>query len=95
MIVKALLGNMVIRDFGLFSKHIKEIYQTVREEKDDGKLLKNLVHEFREAKLSQSGDEFGVALCTIDGQVCRRGSFFRYTVDGNRQAALLCTSYGR
>ena len=68
VIVKALLGNMVIRDFGLFSKHIKESYQTVREEKDDGKLLKNLVHEFREAKLSQSGDEFGVARCTIDGQ---------------------------
>ena len=76
VIVKALLGNMVIRDFGLFSKHIKEIYQTVREEKDDGKLLKNLVHEFREAKLSQSGDEFGVALCTIDGQEIAEGEAF-------------------
>ena len=50
VIINALLGNMVIRDFKLFSKHIKEIYQSVRDEDDNGKLVKNLVHEFREGK---------------------------------------------
>ena len=76
VIIKAILGNMVIRDFKLFSKHIKEIYQTVKDEEDDGKLMKNLVHEFREGKGKQDGNEFGVALCTIDGQEIAEGDAF-------------------
>ena len=42
VIINALLGNMVIHDFKLFSKHIKEIYQSVRDEDDNGQLVKNL-----------------------------------------------------
>ncbi len=76
VIINALLGNMVIRDFNLFSKHIKEIYQSVRDEVDDGKLVKNLVHEFREGKGNEDGNEFGVALCTIDGQEIAEGDAF-------------------
>ena len=55
----------------------RQFYQTVRDEADDGKLLlKNLVHEFKENKVSDAGAEFGVALCTIDGQEIAEGEAF-------------------
>ena len=86
---------MVIRDFKLFSKHIKEIYQSVRDEDDNGQLVKNLVHEFREGKGNNDGNEFGVALCTIDGQEIAEGDAFGHTTYGNCKATVVCFGHGR
>ena len=68
MIIKGLLNLLGIHDFNLFNKHITEIYETSKCDLNRDNLVaqKSLVNVFREDIFDMS--EFGVAVCTVDGQ---------------------------
>ena len=69
IIMKAMLGLVGIEDFNLFEKHIVEIYDAARPSSycdASPARSRSLVNEFREDAWDL--DDFGVAICTVDGQ---------------------------
>lgn len=64
---RALQGNMVIRDFDEFCRHITDIYEATRPN-EAGKVADYIPQLAR-----VNPDQFAVSLCTVDGQRLSRG----------------------